>query len=86
MFRLSIAQKYATLFPVNGAELLRRLRKLGKDDGVAVTFDPNHGKGSHGRIYYGQSFTTMKDQRKEIGAGLLKAMLHDLGIDPGRLR
>ena len=43
-------------------------------------FDGNRGKGSHGRLYYGDRFTTLKDRRKEIGPGLLNAMLHQLGL------
>jgi hypothetical protein len=38
------------------------------------------GKGSHGRLYYGGRFTTLKDRTKEIGPGLLKAMLDQLGL------
>ncbi len=40
----------------------------------------DHGKGSHGRLYYGDRFTTLKDRKKEIGPGLLKAMLDQLGL------
>jgi hypothetical protein len=36
--------------------------------------------GSHGRLYYGERFTTLKDRKKEIGPGLLKAMLDQLGL------
>jgi predicted RNA binding protein YcfA (HicA-like mRNA interferase family) len=45
-----------------------------------VSFDSGRGKGSHGRLYYGGRFTTMKDRKKEIGPGLLNAMLHQLGL------
>ena len=45
-----------------------------------VSFDAGHGKGSHGRLYYGSRFTTLKDRLKEIGPGLLKAMLDQLGL------
>jgi len=31
-------------------------------------------------MYYGARFTTLKDRRKEIGPGLLKAMLDQLGL------
>jgi hypothetical protein len=48
--------------------------------GVQVAFDSGHGKGSHGRLYYGARFTTLKDRKKEIGPGLLNAMLHQLGL------
>ena len=47
---------------------------------MVVSFDGAHGKGSHGRLYYGGRFTTLKDRRKEIGPGLLKAMLDQLGL------
>jgi hypothetical protein len=65
---------------VNGHEFERRVRKVGRRNGVTVAFDPGHGKGSHGRLYFGSRFTTLKDRRKEIGPGLLKAMLDQLGL------
>lgn len=40
-----------------------------------------HPKGSHGRLYYGERFTTLKDRKKEIGPGLYRKMLRDLGIE-----
>jgi len=43
-------------------------------------FDRGHGKGSHGRLYYGNRFTTLKERKKEIGPGLLNAMLAQLGL------
>ena len=43
------------------------------------------GKGSHARLYVGDRFTTLKDRRKEIGPGLLRAMLRQLEIDPDDL-
>jgi mRNA interferase HicA len=65
---------------VTGNELERRIKKLGRRRRVAVSFDGGHGKGSHGRLYYGGRFTTLKDRKKEIGPGLLKAMLDQLGL------
>jgi mRNA interferase HicA len=65
---------------VNGREFERRVRRLGRRRGVSVSFDPAPGKGSHGRLYYGARFTTLKDRRQEIGPGLLKAMLDQLGL------
>jgi mRNA interferase HicA len=67
-------------FCVNGHEFERMVRKAGRRNGAVVSFDPGHGKGSHGRLYYGSRFTTLKDRRKEIGPGLLKAMLDQLGL------
>lgn len=65
---------------VNGHEFERLVRKYGRRNGVAVSFEPGHGKGSHGRLYFGSRFTTLKDRGKEIGPGLFKAMLDQLGI------
>jgi hypothetical protein len=39
-------------------------------------------KGSHGRLYFGEEFTTLKDRKKEIGSDLLAKMCRDLNIDP----
>jgi hypothetical protein len=65
---------------MDGHEFERRIRKIGRERSVVVLFDGSHGKGSHGRLYYGDRFTTLKDRRKEIGPGLLKAMLGQLGL------
>ncbi len=65
---------------MTGNEFERRIRKLGRSRGIFVSFDRSHGKGSHGRLYYGDRFTTLKDRKKEIGPGLLKAMLDQLGL------
>ncbi|HNW33669.1 MAG TPA: hypothetical protein PKM25_01975 [Candidatus Ozemobacteraceae bacterium] len=51
---------------MNGSELFKRLKKLGKERGVSV--------------YYGSRRTSMKDRTKEIGEGLLRSMLADLGL------
>jgi mRNA interferase HicA len=64
---------------MTGNELLRRLRRLGSQRGVAVHFDAERGKGSHGTLYFGERFTVIKD-RREIRPGLLHAMLHQLGL------
>lgn len=65
---------------MTGREFERRIRKLGRWRGVTVSFDTGRGKGSHGRLYYGDRFTTLKDLKKEIGPGLLRAMLDQLGL------
>lgn len=65
---------------MNGSELFKRLKKLGKERGVSVYFDCARGKGSHGTVYYGSRRTSMKDRTKEIGEGLLCSMLADLGL------
>lgn len=69
---------------MTGRELQKKIKQLGRQNGVTVSFT-KHGKGSHGRLYFGERFTTMKDQKKEIGPGLLRKMCRDLGIDPNEL-
>lgn len=66
---------------MTGKEFEKRVRWMGRRKKLPVRFEP-HGKGSHGRLYYGNRFTTLKDRKQEIGAGLLKAMCSQLGIDP----
>jgi len=65
---------------MTGSEFERKVRALGRKRGVVVSFDRGRGKGSHGRLYYGERFTTLKDRKKEIGPGLLNAMLAQLGL------
>jgi mRNA interferase HicA len=65
---------------MRGDEFERKIQRLGRRRGISVVFDPAHGKGSHGRLYFGERFTTLKDRKKEIGPGLLKAMLDQLGL------
>lgn len=66
---------------MKGIEFEKRLRRLGRRTGKEVRYE-SHGKGSHGRLYYGDRFTTLKDRKQEIGKGLLKAMCAQLGIQP----
>ena len=63
-----------------GSEFVRKVMKLARRRGVHASFDAGHGKGSQGRLYFGERFTTVKDRKKEIGPGLLKAMLDQLGL------
>lgn len=70
---------------MRGSELLKQLRKLGRNRGIPVTLERRPGKGSHGRLYFGDRFTTLKDPKKEIGPGLLRKMLRDLDVDPDEL-
>ncbi len=67
---------------MTGNELIRRLVRLGRERGIEVRLDELKGKGSHAALYYGSQRTTLKDRRKEIGAGLLRAMLRQLGLKP----
>jgi hypothetical protein len=67
---------------VKGREFLRKLGRFAHRKGLSCAYEPSEGKGSHGRVYLGSRITTLKDPKKEIGKGLLRAMCSDLGIDP----
>ena len=54
---------------MTGHEFEARVRKLGRMRGVVVSFDSGHGTGSHGRLYYGSRFTTLKDRKKRSVLG-----------------
>lgn len=71
---------------MTGDELIKRLRKLARARGITVVLDTKPGKGSHGRLYFGERFTTVKDRRKPIGEGLLRKMLADLGLSKEDIR
>jgi hypothetical protein len=51
---------------VKGAEFERRVRKLARSQKVTCQFVADKGKGSHGRLYFGDEFTTLKDRKKEL--------------------
>ncbi len=65
---------------MTGNEFLRRLRRLGRERGLAVEVDEGRGKGSHAKVWFGTGATTIKDRRTEIAPGLLAAMCRQLGI------
>jgi mRNA interferase HicA len=68
---------------VKGSEFVRKVRHLAKQRGIESSWEPRHGKGSHGRIFFGDRFTTVK--HSEIGPGLLADMLKQLGLKRGDL-
>ena len=67
---------------MKGAEFERRVRRVARRMNIHCEFVGDKGKGSHGRLYFGEEFTTLKDRKKEIGSGLLAKMCRDLSIDP----
>ena len=67
---------------VTGSEFLRKLHHLARDRGLRFQYDPSLGKGSHGRVWLGAASTTLKDPKKELGKGLVRAMCNDLEIEP----
>ena len=70
---------------MRGAEFERRVRRLARKSNVACQFVADKGKVSHGPLYFGAEFTTLKDRNKEIGRDLFAKMCRDLLIDPHEL-
>jgi len=68
---------------VKGRDFIDRVFEIGRERGVSVRVDTERGKGSHVTVYYGSRFTIVKGRRKEIGPGLLSAMIRQLGLDRG---
>ncbi len=67
---------------MNRNEFLRRARRYARNNELDYYFDPERGKGSHGRLYLGDLDTFVPDG--EIRPGTLFSMLKDLGINPRR--
>ncbi len=66
---------------MNGRQFIRKIRKLGRTRQIEVRVVKSRGKGSHVVRYYGSRFATVKDRKKDLSAGLLAAMLGQLGLD-----
>jgi mRNA interferase HicA len=65
---------------VTGNEFIRKVRKLGRKNDVAVQFAARRGKGSHGTLFYGARFTIVRNPKDELKTGTLHAMLDQLGL------
>ena len=66
---------------MDGNELLRHLKRIAKERGERLAQMKSRGKGSHITVYLGERRTILKDRKKEIGPGLLRKILDDLGVD-----
>ena len=66
---------------MRGSEFLRRLRRLTRERGQTLREETKRGKGSHTTLYLGTRKAVLKDKKKEIGEGLLRAMCDQLGVD-----
>jgi len=71
---------------MNGAEFIKKIKAAAKARELSCRLDASRGKGSHATLYLGNSFTIVKDRKKEIGPGLLASMLADLGLTKEDLR
>jgi mRNA interferase HicA len=65
---------------VRGNEFLKRTRRYARERGLAWSWHPDLGKGSHGVLSVGVHWTTVRNPRDEIKTGTLLAMLRQPGI------
>jgi predicted RNA binding protein YcfA (HicA-like mRNA interferase family) len=66
---------------VTGKELLRRLRRLAKEQGIAgPCWNRERGKGGHGTLYFGSKFAVIPTLQKELKTGTLKGILKQLDL------
>jgi mRNA interferase HicA len=70
---------------VTGSEFIRKVKALGKLRGAAVRLNASRGKGSHQTLYFGGTFTVVRNPKDELKTGTFHAMCSQLGIKPGDL-
>lgn len=70
---------------MTGSEFIRKVKAPGRSRRVAVLLNASRGKGSHQILYYGSSFTIVRNPKDELKTGTFHAMCSQLGIKPGDL-
>lgn len=70
---------------MTGNEFIRKVKALGKARKVTVTLNASRGKGSHQTLYYGSSFTVVRNPKDELKTGTFHAMCGQLGVKPNDL-
>ena len=66
---------------MTGIQFIRKVKLLGKKRNIILTLISSRGKGSHQTLYYGGSFTVVRNPKKdELKTGTFHAMCSQLGI------
>lgn len=65
---------------MRGNEFLQRVRKLARRRGLACSWHPDKGRGSHGVLKYGDRRTVVRNLKDELKTGTLHAMLRQLDL------
>lgn len=65
---------------MRGNEFIRKIKKLGRKNGLYVKFVSRRGKGSHGTLFYGEKFTIVRNPKDELKTGTIHAMIEQLGL------
>ena len=82
---MGVSHIFVRYWGLEGNEFLRKLHRLAKKRNCFFAYEPALGRCSHGRVWFNSASTILKDPKKELGIGLLRAMCHDLGIEPNNL-
>jgi len=70
---------------MTGHEFIKRLKALAATRREQVVPDAKRGKGSHQTLYFGSSYTVLRNPKDELKIGTLHAMCRQLGIKPSDL-
>jgi mRNA interferase HicA len=65
---------------MKGSDFFRKIKRIGRRNGIRVRLESKRGKGSHATLYYGDARTVIQDLKKELPKGTLHAMMEQLGI------
>lgn len=65
---------------MTGHELIRKIRRLGRQRSVTVEFVARRGKASHGTLFYGKRFAVVRSLKDELKKGTLHGILRQLGL------
>ena len=65
---------------MRGNELIKRVQKYAKINGLPCEWHPERGKGSHGSLTLGERFTVVRNPKDELKTGTLHAMLKQLNL------
>lgn len=66
---------------MRGKEFLKRVQNLAKRRGLACSWHPDKGRGSHGVLKFGDRRTVIRNLKDELKTGTLHAMLKQLGLN-----
>lgn len=71
---------------MRGNELIRLVKKLGRERAIPVLIDATRGKGSHATLHYGDRHAIVPNPKHELKKGTLHAILGQLGLRRDDLR
>jgi len=66
---------------MRGNEFIRLIQRYAKRNGLAFSWRPDRGKGSHGLLVLNDRRTVVRNPRDELKTGTYHAMLKQLGLN-----